>query len=438
MEVKKTLIKDFELKKEFDVVIPLDVVVAEVEKTILDSQKTYKLDGFRNGKVPVELIRKREFKNYFYEVAENFVDRVSYDISKENGYKLALRPKADLKVMDTDKDIEFVVIYELLPNIEEIDLKAIELDDYKVSVGDEDVEKSVKKLLSTYKKWKQTDRAAQMGDTAKIDFVGTIDGEEFSGGRAEGYRLELGSKSFIDNFEEQIVGRSAGDEFDVNVVFPEDYHKSSIARKPALFRVKLIEVLEAEDRASDDDFIKNLFGYESASEFRGVIRNILLENYADLSKNAIKLKICGYLEENVVFDVPEGLVEEQYDRLLAWERKNNLKRLVNDEIDAESIRKRAEKSVRVGLIMSNIGKINNIVVSDSEITNAVMKEALASKNRDMAIIDYYKNDSQALQLLRSNILEDKIMDFIIDNINKNEIEMTAGEFESIVNNKAID
>ncbi|MDR2777298.1 MAG: trigger factor [Rickettsiales bacterium] len=433
MEIKKTLTKDLELEKEFNALIPGEMVVQEAEKSIVEMQKTYRLDGFRKGKVPIDAIRNREFNALFYRHSERMIDKFVRSLRMDNDYTLVLEPRVTLKTLEVNRDVEFTVVYELMPKIEKIDLGKIKLDVFKVSIEDRDVDKSVGKILENYKKFTKREGEARIGDRVVINFSGTIGGESFAGGSAEDYRLDLGSKTFIGNFEEQIVGRSAGEEFDVSVTFPGDYHSSSLADKTAIFRVKLLDVLKPEERVLDEEFVRSTFGINGIPEFTTMIRNELVKTYEKSSRNDLIGRIVNHLRENISFNLPGGLVEGQLRNLSRSRKIDNIRNSETAEIDTESLRKEAEARVKIGLILSNISKDNDISVSDPEVTNAIMREAMGVPGREKAVIDYYRNDQDALESIRNRTLENRIMDFIVNSIEKNEISISAEEFEERTN-----
>lgn len=436
MTIVKKLISDGELKKEFDVILPIDMVKSSLDEEATKIQKNYRLDGFRPGKVPVDVIKSREKENLFYRVCENLINDTTFNISEENKYELALQPKVDIKVLEEDKDINFVATFEIMPKIPVNDYKNIKLDFYKVSIGDDDVEKSTKKILDGHKNWTKKDGSAELKDSVKIDFVGKIDGVEFDGGKGENYQLELGSHSFIDNFEDQLVGKKAGDEVSVKVNFPDNYHRSALAGKPAVFEVKINEVLSPEPAVLNDEFVNKYFGASNAEEFRNILRKELENTYTNLSRDKLKDGIIKYIEDKIIFPVPEGILNERFDRFKTEEEKANLKNGNKEAINEEKIKKDAENASRVGMFLSKLGKDENINITEEEITEEIMKSASSMVGYEKMIIDFYKKNRQALENLKNQLLEEKILNFIVDNIEKNEIDISVDEFENIIKEKS--
>lgn len=432
MEVKKTLLTDQELKKEYEVTIPKEIVILKADEEILEIQKTYKLNGFRSGKVPVNIIRDKEWVYIFDKACRNAVNETTQKLIEENGYDLSARPDVSIETMKDNEDVKFKVVYELLPEIETIDLDKVKIDKYEITIGESDIEKSIKKLLSTYRDWKKKEGTAELGNSVKIDFTGTINGEEFEGGKAEGYQLELGSHSFIDNFEEQVVGKTAGDIVDVNVTFPDNYHKSSLAGKPAIFKVKVLEVLEASDKELTDEFVKSTFGTENVEKFKELIQKELTTKCENATMALAREKVVDSLAGMIDFNLPEKMVNEQFKNLRSNKQKENIRNSITDPINEEELKKEAKKIVKANLIISRIGKDNDITTSDSEVTQAIMKNVMSMPNYEKQIIDFYKKNYSAVIALKEDINRTKILDFIVGKVNKNVINTTIDEFEKMI------
>jgi trigger factor len=433
MEIKKILIGDSKLKKEFSVVIPRDLVMPAVDRAISERQKTYRQDGFRTGRVPLEIIKKREYVNCFHRTVDDFVNKLVFDIAGEYDYKLALSPEVNLKTMEPEDDspIELSVIYELMPEIDNIDFRAIKLHKFRVLVDESDVDRYIENILAKYRNFVKKDGTAQMGDRVSINFSGTVNGKSFPGGYAEGFWLELGSKTLIGDFEEQIIGKNIRDEFDVEVVFPLDYHKSSLSGKTAVFRVKLVEILKPEKVTPSDEFFRDKFATENTEKFREILRDELVKNYSEYSREITKNRLLSYLDKNITFDLPEGLVKRQYDSLLESKEKQNLRNSLRDDIDTESIGKEAASMVRINLILSKICSENNISVSKSEISGKIMEKAEERPGHEMEIINLYRDRPELMGSLENMILEDKIIDFILENVSLEEKSVTVGELGEI-------
>ncbi len=432
MAIKKNIINDSELKKEFDVILPVEIITTSIDERAKKIQQRYKLDGFRPGKVPLDLIKKREKEELFYRGIEELINDTANDIAEEYAYELALRPKVDIKVMDEDKDVNFTVIFELMPEMPIMNLDEIKVDEYNVVVEDKNIDESIEKILKDHKKWTKKEAEAKLNDSVRINFLGKIDGEEFNGGKCDDYQLELGSHSFIDTFEDQLVGKKEGDEVIVNVVFPDNYHKTSLAGKPAVFEVKVLEVLEPEDAVLDDNFAKTNFNVDNVEEFKKIVKKELENTFSKLSKENLKSKIVKEIE-NLQFPIPEGILEERFRGLKTNKEKENLRKDITEEINEDELKKEAEKVSRVGLMLSKIAQKEKIEVTDNEITEQIMKSAMAMPGYEKMVVDFYRKNRQALESIKNQILEEKILDYIAEKASKNEIQISVEDFEKIIN-----
>ncbi|MDR3078934.1 MAG: trigger factor [Rickettsiales bacterium] len=440
MEVKKALLRDLELEKEYDVTVPRAIVATAADEAIAEKQKTYRLDGFRRGRVPIDIIKTREFNSCFVKACETYLGKFVHSLAEENGYRLALAPKVALKVLDANSDLQFTVTYELLPEIKNLDLKAIKLDNFKIILREGDVDEAIRKILESHREFSDRDGPAQLGDRVIIDFSGTMDGESFPGGTAEDYCLELGSKSFVADFEEQIITRGAGEEFDVSVRFPDDYHASVRAGKIAIFRVKLKKVLKPGERVLSDEFVKGTFGIENVAKFRELIRDELTRSYEKLSREDLRARLLEHIYRNTSFSVPRGMVDDFHRELLLLGNIKNLQAKTDgaqELADDKLLWEQAERGVKISLVLSAVGQENSIVPSESDVTHAVMQAAAARSGQEKAVVDHYRNNPSALASLRDNIRETKIVDFMVDSIDKNEIEVSMGEFKERVSRRGL-
>jgi trigger factor len=268
MEVQIKNTYDKKLKKDFHVVIPRHLIDTKVNNYISKIQGTFSLKGFRKGQVPVAIIKEKYEASISAEEADKIINETVKKIVTDNNIKLAMTPKIDVTSFEDGKDVEFTATMEIYPQVPEVELNKIKVTKRDVEIAASDLDESLAKLLKFYRKWnpKNASEKSKIGDSVNIDYVGKIDKVEFEGGAAKSYQLELGSKSFIDNFEEQLVGKKAGDEVRVKVKFPKEYAKAEFAGKAAEFDVKINEVLAAEMPEINDDFIKNNFGLDSKAK----------------------------------------------------------------------------------------------------------------------------------------------------------------------------
>ena len=305
------------------------------------------------------------------------------------------------------------------------------------------MEEGKKRLLTGKAKWKEEspEYKAKLGDRVNIDFLGKIDGVAFEGGKAEKYNLELGSKSFIDNFEDQLVGKKAGDKVDVKVNFPKNYQKKELAGQPAVFEVVVHSVSTATLPEMTDEFLKENFNIESVSKLEEMIKEELTSMYESSTKNKIKSDIFEWMKKNIKMELPTSIVDDEFNR--QWQQvedelKDNPDKFKSEkdkEKEKDKIRKNAEDSIKLGLILSEIGKSNNIKVEQTEVIDEIRKRASMYSNpqqKDM-IVNFYMKNQAALNQITGTLLEDKVIDFIVSKSNVKEVEMTPDEF--LKNNK---
>lgn len=433
--IKKVFDKDLELK--FEISVSVDELKQEIEKEAEKQQKTLKIDGFRKGKVPLSVIKNKYSALILSESAENLVENTINKIIDENKYALISRPKIEIKTLELDKDFEFTATLELYPEIPAIDYKKMKLEKEKVEMSDKEIEESQKRILKNFLQWVEQENSyeAEKGDKVNINFLGKVDGKPFDGGKAENYDLELGSKSFIDTFEDQLIGAKTGDEITVKVSFPENYHSKELAGKPATFDVKINSVSTPGEQEVNDEFIKKNLNIESLEKFHEMIKKELTSIYERSSKNKIKNAIFEWLKKNVEIELPKTIVDEEFNR--QWEEverdlsKNpdNFKDEKEKEEEKDKIRKEAEESIKLGLILSQIGKENNIQVQETEIIEEIRKRAASMPGQEQMFVDFYLKNKSALNQITGSILEDKVIDFIADKADTKEVVVSVEDLK---------
>ena len=414
MEAKKQLTEDTESKKVFNIKLPLPLIDRYIDEIAEEKQKTYKLDGFRAGKVPVDEIKKREKANLFYEATEKVINKTANEIVKENDYKLASPVAVDVKKFDVDNDVEVIATIEIMPKISDIDLKKITIDQYKVNVTEKDIDSSIDRILSSYKKWNTKNAPAENGDITKINFVGYVNGEEFSGNRGEEFNLQLGSGTFIKGFEEQLIGAKAGDKITVKTKFPNTYHAITLAGKDVEFDVEVLEVSEASPIELDDEFVKKTFGIDTVATFRENVKKELENSYDNISRFKCKEQLVNKLNESVNFALPENALKNRIESMKKYRGQN-----IETGLTDEQLKNEAERSLKCGYILESIAEKNKIEVNDSDVTESITKEAQSMVGNEQMVIDFYKNNPASVNTLKAQLLENKVINFIFDNVNKN-------------------
>lgn len=432
-------ISDKNLELEFEIKVPLDEFNQEMNKELEKQQKTLKIDGFRKGKVPLNVIKNKYSALILSETAENLVEKTINQIIDENKYNLISRPQIEVKVLEMDKDFEFKATLNLFPEIPEIKYEKIKLKKQKAEVNDEEINKAKDRILKNFAKWVEQDKEyqAKNGDKVKIDFLGKLNGEPFEGGKGENYDLELGSKSFIDTFEDQLLGKKAGDEVEVKVTFPKNYHSEKLAGQPAVFEVKVHSVSTAEKQDITDEFVKENLGLESIEKLNEAITKELTSLYTKTTRNKLKEDIFEWLKKNVKVELPKKIVEEEFNRQWAQaerDMKNNPNKFKDDkekDKKKKEVEQNAEESIKLGLILSEIGKKNNIQVQEAEVIEEIRQRASAMPGQEQMIVDFYLKNKPALNQITGSLLEDKVVDFIVSKANTEEVILTPDELMKI-------
>lgn len=419
------------LKRQFKIVVPAGDLTAKVDERLKELAQTAQMPGFRAGKVPVGLLKKQYGQALFGEAVEQAVNSSTAKAIEDRGLKPALQPRVDLKQLEEGKDVEFEVAIEVLPEIGKLDFSGIELERLKAAVPDKDVDEALERIAKANREQKPVDppRPAQKGDAIKIDFVGSVDGKEFPGGAAQDYTLELGSGSFIPGFEDQLVGAEVGKTVDVKVTFPADYGAAELAGKDAVFNCTIKEVREFVDKPADDELAKKN-NFENLEAMRKAVAERIGQDYAQISRTMIKRQLLDKLADSHKFQVPDGLVEGEFGAI--WQRieeaKKNGQKLEDDE---EKMRKEyreiAERRVRLGLLLADVGRSNSIEVTPEELNQAVMREAMRYPGQERQVLEFYSKNAELKDQLRAPIFEEKTVDFILELAKVSEKSVTPEE-----------
>ena len=406
------------LKRQFKIVVPAGDLSAKVDERLAELSRTAQMPGFRPGKVPVGLLKKQYGQALYGEALEQAVNQSTAKAIEDRGLRPALQPKVDLKELAEGKDVEFEVAIEVLPEIGKLDFSDIELERLKAEIPEKDVDEALQRIAKANREQKPVDppRPAQKGDAIKIDFVGSIDGVEFPGGKADDYVLELGSGSFIPGFEDQLVGAEVGKPVDVKVTFPAEYGAKELAGKDAVFKCTVKEILEFVEAPLDDELAKKN-NFETLDAMRKAVSDRIGQDYAQISRSMIKRQLLDKLAETHKFAVPEGLVEGEFNSI--WQRieqaKKNGEKLEDDE---EKLRKDyqdiAERRVRLGLLLADVGRSNSIEVTPEELNQAVMREAMRYPGQERQVLEFYGKNAELKEQLRAPIFEEKTVDFILE------------------------
>ncbi len=423
------------LKHELTIQIPHTRIDEAVTKRLKQLGKTVRLPGFRPGKVPIKLLRQRFETSVMGEVLEAVVDETSTEALTSKGLKPAMQPKIEVKTFEKNKDLEYTVSVEVLPEIEPTDISKLELERPLVEPGEAQIETILADIANRHATDTPLDepRPAAEGDVVVIDFAGTVDGEARDGMQGEGHKLKLGSGSFIPGFEEQLVGAEGGETRTVTVTFPEAYHEESLAGKEAKFEVTVTEVRAVTVPEMDDELAQKM-GQDSVEDLRNAVKEQAARELGQLARQRVKRKLLDALAEQHDFPVPAGMVDMEFQQI--WqgvEREKERGGLTEEEMakDEDTLkadyRAIAERRVRLGLLLTEIGKRAELTISDEEMTRALIMEAQKYPGQERQVMEYFRDNRQALEGLRAPIYEDKVVDYILEMAQVTDQPMTVEE-----------
>lgn len=434
------------LTKEFQVVISAADFEAEVNKKIEQISKTTKIAGFRPGKAPMAMLKQKYRTSVLGEVLDDMLKNSADEIIKDKKLRPAIMPEINLTSFGDNKDVEFTVVVEVLPEIKIGDFSKITLDKLTSEVPAEEVEKAIKYVAQTRREnvAVNDNRPTKKGDIAVIDFVGSVDGVEFNGGKGSDYPLELGSNSFIPGFEDQLVGKNKGDKVDVNVTFPETYHAKDLAGKAAVFAVEIKEIREPKEVEINDEFAKSL-GEESLDSLRAKVVERIKGDYENASKMKLKRALLDVLDKEYSFDVPTKLVDAEYDGIVKqYEQAKKYNQLdeyekSKDEKDLLAEYKDiASRRVKLGLLLSEVGLNAKLTISPDDINKAIMNEAKKYPGQEKAVFDYYLKNKEAVEALKAPVFEEKIVDYVLGQVKLNEKVVPVEELYSFEEDKKVE
>ncbi|WP_426418487.1 trigger factor [Bradyrhizobium genosp. A] len=434
MQVTETLSEG--LKHEFTISVPASDLDAKAGAKLVDLKDKVRLNGFRPGKVPVTHLKKVYGRSVMAETIDQTIRDANTQLFSERGFKLATEPKITMpteqaeveELLNGKTDLTYTVAIEVVPAIALADFKTFQVEKPVADVSDSDVDEAIKRIADTNRGYADKGEGAKAasGDRVTINFKGTINGEAFEGGAGEGIQVAIGSNTFIPGFEEQLIGIGANETRTLKVSFPKNYMSEKLAGQPAEFETTATLIEAPQDLTIDDEFAKTL-GLESLDKLKEAARERLVAEYAGATRQRVKRALLDRLDEAHRFEAPPSLVDEEFN--LMW---NSVKAEMDsagktfadedttEEKAKEEYRKIADRRVRLGLVLSEIGEKNKITVTDDEVGRAVIERARSMPGREKEVWDYYRSNAQALAQLRAPIYEDKVVDFILELANVTE------------------
>lgn len=447
MNVTETLNEG--LRRKLDVTIPATVLASKLDEKLDEVRGKVQLKGFRPGKVPTAHLKKVYGRSLMSEVLQDSINDTVSKTLEERSEKAASQPEIDLsedqavinRVLDGEGDLTFSVSYEVLPPVSLMDFNGIKLEKPVVEVSDKEVDEEIEKFFKQNRGYedKGDDAVVEDGDRVGLSFVGKIDGVPFEGGSADHTHLVIGSGQFIPGFEDGLIGLKKGGEKTIEVTFPEDYQNAELAGKKAEFDVNVLHVDgPKKDLELNDDFAKTL-GLEDLDALKKAIREQIEGQNANLSQQRLKRLVLDALDEGHKFDVPEKLVEAEFNAI--WNRvkhevehhgKTFESEGTTEEQAREDYRKIAERRVRLGLVVAEIGNQNEINVTDEEHQQALIAEVRRFPGQEQQVYDYYRKNPNALASLRAPIFENKVIDYVVEKADVSEKPISREELIKLV------
>jgi trigger factor len=426
MQVTETL--NAGLKRQIKVIVPATELEAKLVERLSAAKDKVRINGFRPGKVPLPHLRKVYGKSFMAEVVNEILNDSSRTILADRGEKAAMQPEVSMtedekeaeKVLAGNADFEFSLDYEVLPAIEEKDLSSLAITRLVYDVPAEEVEEQVERVADSARSWEPRKGKAEKGDKVTFDYLGKIDGVPFEGGAADDADLVLGSNQFIPGFEDKLVGVKAGDETTITVTFPEEYAAQHLAGKEATFDIKVKEVAKAGDLEINDEVAKQL-GLESAEKLREIVRGQIESQYGAVTRQKAKRQLLDALDEAYKFEAPSKLVEAEFNNI--WAQVNadlaQAGRTFEDEETTETearveYQRLAERRVRLGLVLADIGEKAKVEVSDDELQRALFEQIRRiPQSQQQQVYEYYRSNPGALASIRAPLFEEKVVDHLL-------------------------
>ena len=436
MQVTETLNEG--LKRGYRITVPAAELDAKVQEKLVEAQPEIEMKGFRKGKVPMAILRKQFGQRLLGDAMQEAIDGAMKEHFDASGDRPAVQPQVTMQNGEgwtEGNDVVVDVAYEALPAIPDLDPSELALERLVVRADDAAVQEALENLAGSAKTWVDRNGPAENGDQVTIDFLGKVGDEPFEGGAAEDYPLVLGSGSFIPGFEEQLVAARAGDEVKVHVTFPEQYGAAHLAGKEATFDVTVKAVKEGQPSEIDDELAKK-FGAEDLAGLKAQIAERLEAEYSGASRAVLKRALLDQLDEKVRFELPPSLVEAEANQIAhqLWHEENpDVHDHNHGHIElTDEHRALAERRVRLGLLLAELGRKAEVEITDAEMTQAVLAQARQYPGQERAFFDFVQKNPQMQQQLRAPIFEDKVVDHIVSGAQVTEKEVGKDDLQKAI------
>ena len=426
-------IKNEKFTKEYKITIPFQEVNSKVEEKVVEVAKTFKMPGFREGKVPLSIVRQKVGKE---ETGKQIQEQISSSINNLVNSKNivpASRPNVEVLSFNEESGLSIKIALEVLPKLPTIKWEDIEIEKIKINISDKEIDEVKNTILKEFREYKkaQDGYVIRSGDKANIDFDGKVEGKDFDGSKEEKMDLVVGSDQFLQAFEKQLIGCKADEKKSFDVVFPENYPQKDLAMKTASFEVKINSVMELEPiKQVTQEMLKKL-GVESEEKLNELIKEKLNADLLGAVRMKMKKDLFDEIDKEYDFDLPQKMIDQDFEIIWKEVEKNkdkdeNLKNKTDEELKAE-YQKTSKRRVKLGLIMAEIARTNNIAITDEELNKIVEMQANQNPQIKSKILEFYK-DPENLEKIRGPMLEEKALDVVLSKVKLKEKEMTSEEF----------
>ena len=417
--MKVSVLKQEGLTRELEVTVPAATILKNVEAQLVIYGQKAKIAGFRPGKIPMPILKKNYGRMILGEVLDKTVQDSMANALREQDIRPAMQPKIALKdgeSFDEGKDLVYTMTVEVLPKFDVMDLSKVKVEKPVAKVEDKVINETLDRVAKSNRSFVkvESDRAAKLGDVVVVDFSGTTkEGVSLPGMSGKDMEVELGSGQLIPGFEDQLVGQKAGAHAHVDVTFPDDYGVNELAGKPTIFHVDVKEIREAGETKIDNALAEKL-GFENVDTLKDAVVKNIAEDYAQLSRLRLKRALLDELDANHSFELPKGMVDMEYDSIV--KQMEQEKKQAGEEItqaDKDELKPIAERRVRLGLVLAEIGRANNVEVKQEELYKAIYAEARKFPGQEQQVLEFYSKNPQVIESFRAPIYEDKVIDFIL-------------------------
>lgn len=416
------------LTHNFHVVVPAADIAAQVEVELQSLSSKVKMPGFRPGKVPMTVLKQKYGKDVMGDVLQASINNATKKLVDEKKLRPVMQPDVKITSFEEEGDLAFDIAVDVMPELPTIDFSKMTVDEYTFELPESEVSESLERLAKSRRHPHTKDGAAELGDVVKIDFLGKRDGVPFQGGEGKGFQLELGSGQFIPGFEEQLVGLKAGDKKTIEVTFPEQYHSKDLAGQPATFDVTVHEVAYLHTPEVNEKLAQSL-GFEGLEGLKKAVSGQLNAEFQSAARAKAKKQLFDLLDKEVSFEIPAKMQQMEFDSI--WKQVEQAKKAGDPELkdkDEAALKKEyetiADRRVKLGILLSEIGRTNNLQISREELSAAVMEQARNYPGQEDKVFEFYRKNPAQIDELKGPILEEKAVDHILGQVKRKEVKTT--------------